>query len=45
MENKEKFLKIALVLIGGSLIIYGLYTHPERLLPRQVENTKPLTLN
>lgn len=33
---------IALVLIGGGLIIYGLLTHPERLLPIAVENSSPI---
>ncbi len=44
MRNFKTFREVALVLIGGGLIIYGIYTHPERLMPKPVDNSKPVML-
>jgi len=44
MEQFRKYRIVMLVVIGGGMIIYGLFTHPERLLPKPVEKTQPITL-
>lgn len=42
-QAKPRDLRLmALILIGSGLVIYGLLTHPERILPIEVENSAPI---